>query len=318
MEKILNLLELTEEEKTEFIKAAGKNEQIFAVQGIYENGKAVSQEDWETATIIMGIANPGVLKYYPKNCRYLQGRMAGPDAFLKEGLLPENTVIAGCQGAYGQSVAEHMFAMMLALMKLLPQYRDNQFEGKWTDLGKCQTPVGTKVMIFGTGDLGTSFAKLMKPFASAIYGVRRNKQIPAEGIDVMLDFGEADLYLPEMDIVINMAPSGPITNGFMTKERLLSMKKTAIFLNGGRGSFVDSDILAEVLESGHLFGAGIDVTDQEPLNPANPLWRCKNCMLTPHKAGFDKIPVTFRKVAEICLDNMERYLNGKELRNRIR
>jgi len=318
MEKILNLLELTEQEKKAFISLAGDHQQIFADQGIYEDGTSVSEKDWKSATIIIGIANPGVLKYYPEKCRYLQGRMAGPDAFLKEGLLPSGSIIAGCQGAYGQSVAEHMFAMMFSLMKLLPQYRDNQFEGKWTDLGKCQTPEGKNVMIFGTGDLGTSFAKMMKPFGTTVYGVRRNKQIPADHIDVMLDFDEAPKYLPDMDIVINMAPSGPVTNGYMTKERLLSMKNTAIFLNGGRGSFVDSRVLAEVLNEGHLFGAGIDVTDQEPLDPSNPLWKCRNCMLTPHKAGFDKIPVTFRKVAAICLDNLDRYLNGKELRNRIR
>jgi len=318
MEKILNLLELTNEEKEAFLKVAKGHEQIFAVQGVYPDGKPVSKQDWESATIIMGIANPGVLKEYPTSCKYLQGRMAGPDAFLKQGLIPEKAVIAGCQGAYGQSVSEHMFAMMWSIMKLLPQYRDNQFEGKWNDLGKCQTLEGAKVMIFGTGDLGTSFAKLVKPFHVTTYGVRRNKEVPAEGIDIMLDFSEADRYLPDMDVVINMAPSGPVTNGYMTKERLLSMKKTAIFLNGGRGSFVNSSVLAEVLQSGHLFGAGIDVTDQEPLDPANPLWTCKNCLLTPHKAGFDKIPVTFRKVASICLENLKRYLSGEDLRNRIR
>lgn len=318
MEKILNLLELTEEEKEAFVRLAGENVQIFAEQGVYPDGSRVSDEDWESATVIMGIANPGVLKTYPKSCRYLQGRMAGPDAFLKPGLLPEGTVIAGCQGAYGQSVSEHMFAMMLAVMKLLPGYRDNQFSGRWEDLGKCLTPEGANVMIFGTGDLGSSFAKLVKAFHTTTYGVRRDPRKPAEGIDVMLSFEEADRYLPEMDVVINMAPSGPATNGFMTEERFRSMKKTAVFLNGGRGSFVDSDILCKVLTEGKIFGAAVDVTDQEPLAPEHPLWKCRNCLITPHKAGFDKIPVTFRRVAAICLDNFERYLNGKELRNRIR
>lgn len=318
MEKILNLLELTDEEKEQFARIASGHKQIFAVQGIYEDGSPVSKEDWESATIILGIANPGVLKYYPASCRYLQGRMAGPDAFLKPGLLPEHAIIAGCQGAYGQSVSEHMFAMLWALMKLLPQYRDNQFAGKWEDLGKCQTLCGKNVMIFGTGDLGTHFAKLVKPFGTTTYGVRRNAALPAEGIDIMLDFTQAEAYLPEMDVVINLAPSGPLTDGYMTKERLMSLKKTALFLNGGRGSFVSSDVLADVLNKGHLFGAGIDVTDQEPLDPANSLWQCRNCLITPHKAGFDKIPVTFRNVAAICLDNLEKYLNGKEIRNRIR
>jgi len=318
MEKILNFLELTPEEKNDFTRIANGHEQIFAEQGIYPDNTPISREDWESATVIVGAANPGILKFYPKNLNYLQGRMAGPDAFLKEGILPADCMICGCQGAYGQSVSEHMFAMLWSLMKLLPQYRDNQFEGKWEDLGKCQTLEGKKVMIFGTGDLGSSFAKLVKPFHTETFGVRRNKQIPADGIDHMLDFSEADKLIPQMDIVINMAPAGSLTDGYMTKDRLFSMKPTAIFLNGGRGSFVSSDDLYEVLSRGHLFGAAIDVTDQEPLPSSHPLWKEKRCLITPHKAGFDKIPVTFRNVADICLKNLDAYLHGKELKNRVR
>lgn len=318
MEFILNLLELTDEEKHSFEEAASGNEQIFATLGVHDDGTPVTDEEWEKATVIIGAPNPASIKKYPSSCKYLQGRMAGPDAFLKKGLLPENTMIAGCQGAYGQSVSEHMFAMMWGLMKLLPQYRDNQFQGKWEDLGKCKTLVGSNVMIIGTGDLGTSFAKLCKPFGVKTFGIRRDKTKEAEGIDEMHDFSEADSLIPYMDIIINMAPSGPLTDGFMTKDRMLSMKKDAILLNGGRGSFLDAKDLAEVLTSGHLFGACIDVTNPEPLPKDNPLWQCRNCLLTPHKAGFDKIPVTFRKVAEISLLNLKRYLNGEELINRIR
>ncbi|MDO4489150.1 MAG: D-2-hydroxyacid dehydrogenase [Eubacteriales bacterium] len=317
MEKILNLLELEGNEKELFIEAAGENEQIFATLGVHEDGTPVTDEEWKSATIIIGVPNPGFVKVYPENCKYLQGRMAGPDAFLKGNYVPKDCKIAGCQGAYGQSVSEHMFAMMWALMKLIPQYRDNQFDGKWDDLGYCQTIADKNVLIFGTGDLGVSFAKLCKPFGAHTYGVRRNKEVPAEGIDFMHNFDDVDELLPEMDVVINMAPAGPITNGFMTKERLLKMKKTAIFLNGGRGSFVSSDDMYEVLSSGHLFGAGLDVLDKEPLPAEHPLWKVKNCLITPHKAGFDKIPVTFRKVAKISLENLKRYLNGEALINCI-
>lgn len=318
MEYILNLLELTEDEKKKFEDAANDNKQIFATLGVHDDGTPITDEEWESATVIIGVPNPTFLKKYPSSCKFLQGRMAGPDAFLKEGLLPENTMIAGCQGAYGQSVSEHMFAMMWGLMKLLPQYRDNQYQGKWEDLGKCKTLVNAKVMIIGTGDLGSSFAKLCKPFGAHTYGIRRDKNKCAEGIDEMHVFSEADAMIPDMDVIINMAPSGPLTDGFMTKERMLKMKKNAILMNGGRGSFLDASELAEVLNTGHLWGACIDVTKPEPLPSDNPLWQCKNCLITPHKAGFDKIPVTFRRVAAISLDNLKRYLNGEELMNRIR
>lgn len=318
MEYILNLLELTSDERKRFEEAAKDCEQVFASLGVHEDGTPVTDEEWEKATVIMGAPNPSYLKKYPSSCRYLQGRMAGPDAFLKEGLLPSDCMIAGCQGAYGQSVSEHMFAMLWGLMKLLPQYRDNQFAGKWEDLGKCKTLADENVMIIGTGDLGSSFAKLCKPFGAKTFGIRRDKSKPADGIDEMHDFSEADALIPEMDVIINMAPSGPLTDGFMTKERMLSMKKDAILLNGGRGSFLDAADLSEVLNSGHLWGAGIDVASPEPLPSGHPLWQCRNCLITPHKAGFDKIPVTFRRVAAISLSNLERYLNGEELINRIR
>ena len=318
MEKILNLLDLTTEEKEKFKAVQGRNEQIFAEFGVHEDGTPVTEKEWKEATVIVGIPNVNYLKVFPESVKYLQGKMAGPDAFAKPGILPEKCMIAGCQGAYGQSVSEHMFAMMWSIMKKLPGYRDNQFEGKWEDLGKCKTLADENVMIIGTGDLGSSFAKLCKSFGAHTFGIRRDKTKPAEGIDRMYSFEDADSLIPEMDVIINMAPAGPLTNGFMTKERLFAMKNDAIFLNGGRGGFVSSDDLYEVLHAGHLFGAGVDVLDREPLPEDHPLWKESRCLITPHKAGFDKIPITFRKVAAISLENLRCYLSGEELMNRIR
>lgn len=317
MEKILNLLDLTPEEKESFIKVQGNNEQIFAEYGKYEDGTEISEEVWREATIIVGMPDPEIMKAFPENCKYLQGKMAGPNAFAKPGMLPEGCIIAGCQGAYGQSVSEHMFAMLWGIMKRLPGYRDNQFEGKWDDLGKCKTLVDENVLIIGTGDLGSSFGKLCKAFGAHTFGIRRDKNKPAEGIDEMYSFEDADMLIPQMDVVINMSPAGDITDGFMTKERLFAMKKDAIFLNGGRGTFVNSDDLYEVLHSGHLFGAGVDVLDREPLPPDHPLWKEERCLITPHKAGYDRIPITFRRAAKICLENLERYLNNQPIINRI-
>ena len=104
----------------------------------------------------------------------------------------------------------------------------------------------------------------------------------------------------------------------VSAERLLRLKEDAILLNGGRGSAVDCAALAEVLESGRLWGAGLDVTDPEPLPPEHPLWRQPRALITPHTAGGDHLPDTARRIAAIALDNLGRYLRGKPLRNQVR
>ena len=81
---------------------------------------------------------------------------------------------------------------------------------------------------------------------------------------------------------------------------------------------MDCAALAEVLESGRLWGAGLDVTDPEPLPPEHPLWRQPRALITPHTAGGDHLPDTARRIAAIALDNLGRYLRGKPLRNQVR
>ena len=96
------------------------------------------------------------------------------------------------------------------------------------------------------------------------------------------------------------------------------MKADAVLLNAGRGTAVDCAALAEVLSAGHLWAAGLDVTDPEPLPPDHPLWAVPNALLTPHVAGGTNLEATVRNIAAIALDNLERYLAGEPLRNRFR
>ena len=96
------------------------------------------------------------------------------------------------------------------------------------------------------------------------------------------------------------------------------MKGAAILLNGGRGSCVDGQALAEVLADGRLWGAGLDVTDPEPIPPEHPLWRQPKALITPHTAGGNHLADTERRIARIALDNLRRYLAGEALRNRVR
>ena len=263
------------------------------------------------------------------------------DAYTAPGVLPEGVLLTCSTGVYGHSVSKHLFAMLLALMKRLPQYRDQQRQAQWRDLGQARSLLDAEVLMVGTGDLGTSFARLCRALGAHTTGVRRDPARPppgqppqnwragggvfeapggggGPGIQRIYGLSELDELLPRADVVALALPQSPKTVGLFGRERLLRLKEDAILLNGGRGSAVDCAALAEVLESGRLWGAGLDVTDPEPLPPEHPLWRQPRALITPHTAGGDHLPDTARRIAAIALDNLRRYLRGKPLRNQVR
>ncbi len=316
MQKILVLLELTDEERRAFEDAAAGNEIIFN-NNKEEFISSLESEAFEDVDVVLGQPKPHVLKT-AKKLKWLQTRTSGVDNYLKLGVLPDGVMLTSATGAYGQSVSEHMFAMMLGIMKQFPQYRDNQNASLWRDEGVTLSPDGARVLVVGTGDLGSSFAKLCKNMGSYTVGIRRDKTKPAAGIDEMHGFDELDNELGRADVICSMLPHSDDMIGFFNYDRFMAMKKDAIFLNAGRGPIVDCDGLCRALSEGWLFGAGLDTLSPEPFPKEHPLWRQKRVFITPHTAGGDHIPITVRRVNEIALSNLKAYLAGEPLKNRMR
>ena len=255
---ILNLLNLTGEERAAFA--------VLAPQRFHPDGAGLTVEDWQSAQVILGNPPPECLRGSTA-LRWLHTRSAGVDPYTASGVLPSEAALTCSTGAYGHSVSEHLFALLLALMKRLPSYRDQQNRALWRDLGPVKTLLGAQVLVVGTGDLGSSFARLCQTLGASTSGVRRDPAKPAAGIERMYGFEALDTLLPAADVVALTLPQTPGTVRLFDKARLLRMKGDAILLNGGRGSCVDGQALAEVLADGRLWGAGLDVTDPEPLPP---------------------------------------------------
>ena len=307
MELILNLLTLKEKQREAFLRTAEGYEQIFAPGGVLEDGGAVPSELYRRAAVILG--NPPVKELAAcENLRLLQTRSAGTEQYQKPGVLPEGVTLLNASGAYGHSVSEHMLAMLLSLMKRLPAYRDRQRSGTWSDLGPVKTLAGARVLCVGTGDLGSSFARLCKALGANTAGIRRDAVRPADGIDKMYPMDRLDDLLPQADVVALMLPHSADTVHLMDYRRLLLMKQDAILLNGGRGTAVDCAALAKVLEDGHLWGACLDVTDPEPLPACHPLWGQERAVLTPHTAGGDHLADTADRIAAIALEHLASFL----------
>ena len=179
---------------------------------------------------------------------------------------------------------------------------------------------GGTALIFGAGDLGGSIARRLQAFGVKTFGVCRRTSPDRPGFDRLVRLDEAETLLPAADFVLGAMPQSPETAGWLSAERLCSASAGCRRCERRARQLFDADALARELQSGHLFGAGLDVTDPEPLPAAHPLWNLQNCILTPHVAGvsFGHLPQTEERIWRICAENLERYAAGDPLRNLVR
>jgi phosphoglycerate dehydrogenase-like enzyme len=135
----------------------------------------------------------------------------------------------------------------------------------------------------------------------------------------MITLEELDAELPQADIVLCALPHTPETVGLLNRHRLGLMKPDAVLVNGGRGSLIDQDALCELLQAGHFWGVGLEVTQPEPLPPEHPLWDQPRLMITPHAAGnsFGPGSALERRIWNHMIQNVTAYLHGKPLKNQI-
>ena len=317
MDTILHLLPLTAEQQAALRAAAPEAEHLF-LPTHDRRGATDIPADWRArVTVLMGYVPPADLRTFPR-LKWVQSWNAGVDPYLVPGVLPEGAALTCAAGAYGPAVAEHMLAMLLAIYKRLPDYRDRQRRRAWADLGPVQSLHGKTVLVGGTGDIGQTFARLCRALGAArIWGLHRSDR-PVEGFDGTFPLSAIDSLLPQAHVVALILPHNAGTAGLMNRERLEAMRPDAVLLNAGRGPAVDCAALAEVLSAGRLLGAGLDVTCPEPLPPDHPLWTAPRALITPHTAGgYDHMALTLDNLAALFRDNLARWTAGEPLRGRM-
>ena len=316
---IVNCLPLTPDDRQTFLDAAKGIPQVFTGQPARADDDLWSAEIPDNlvsrVTAVIGNVDPAVVSRCTR-LEWLQTWSAGTDQYTKPGVLPPGMILTNASGAYGQAVSEHMFALMWALMKNLPIYGRSQVEHRWQRQGRVLSPHGATALVVGTGDIGSHFAVLAKAAGMHTVGVRRHAARAARGIDEMHGFEELDALLPLADVVALIVPSAPETHHVLDARRLALLTRQAVVINAGRGDAIDLLALADTLHRGLIWGAGIDVTEPEPLPGNSPLWDEPRCLITPHVAG-EHLPDTRKRILQIVSENLGRYVGGT-LRNRHR
>ena len=281
----------------------------------YEPSGKTTKEKAAEYDFIFGNISPDWLPDLPR-LKWLQLNSAGSDKYAAAAGRP-GLHITNASGAYGLAISEHMLGMVLMRMKHLDFYHDRQHEHAWKDGGHVTSIFGSHTLVLGLGDIGQSFALRMHALGSEVHGIRRRPGACPEGVSVVLGMDALEKELAWADIIALSLPESPATRQLINAERLALMKPTAILVNVGRGSAIDSLALARALEEGRLGGACLDVTDPEPLPAEHPLWDAPGALITPHVSGQYHLPETLVRIVSLTADNLKRFLAGQPLRNEV-
>ena len=212
-------------------------------------------------------------------------------------------------------------ALMLALSRRLPEARDNQAKCLWRgmigDLAQREDELGGKtLLVVGMGRIGSHLAKLAKAFDMKVMGIRRDPAQGANGADSIHAMADLVKLVPQADFVALTCALTPETTGLMSAAAFAAMKPSSVFVNVARGKVADEAALIETMEGGKIWAAALDVTADEPLPAASPLWTMPNVFITPHTAGETRRYED--NVLDILLENLGRLWRGEtELKNQI-
>jgi phosphoglycerate dehydrogenase-like enzyme len=252
-----------------------------------------------------------------RRLRWLQAPQAAPPAgYYYRELVEHPVVITNFRGIYNDHIAAHIMAFVLAFARGLHRYLPQQARREWTpaplDTGVVHLPEST-ALIVGVGGIGAETARLAAAFGMRVLGVDARREDVPPGVAELHRPDALDRLLPLADFVILTVPHTPATEGFMHRARFRLMKPGAFFVNIGRGMTTRLDDLVAALRAGELAGAALDVFEQEPLPPGHALWTLPGVLITPHTAGYG--PHLDARRLEILLDNAQRFVAGRPLRN---
>src|SRR5439155_10222361 len=265
-----------------------------------------------------GVIPPDLLRQ-AQRLRWLQAPQAAPPAgYYYPELIAHPVAVTNFREIYNDHIGAHIMAFVLAFARGLHHYLPQQLGREWgplpLDTGVLHLPEAT-ALIVGVGGIGAETARLAAAFGLRVIGVDARRREAAPGVVELHGPDALDSLLPRADFVILTVPHTPATQGFMNRARFQRMKRTAFFINIGRGMTTRLDDLVAALRAGEIAGARLDVFDQEPLPAEHPLWTMPGVLITPHMAGHG--PYLDERRFEIMSDNCRAFAAGHSLRNQV-
>ena len=249
-----------------------------------------------------------------KNLEWVQITSAGVKPYLYPELLESDVVMTNAQALSSAAIADHGFAMLLALTRKLNFFITDRTSETWRrgsyDLEELE---GKTALVIGTGGIGSNVARRAKAFGMTVIGVDPEEFPPRQSFDRMIYPDRLDQVIPEADAVFVCAPHTKDSEGMLGPAQFDLMKRGSYFIALSRGKLYDMAALVRALDRQHLAGAGVDVTDPEPLPKGHPLWKFDNAIITPHVATQGFLGGQLR--IKLYKENIARFGAREQLRN---
>jgi D-3-phosphoglycerate dehydrogenase len=245
---------------------------------------------------------------------WIQSSAAGMDHCLVPSVIRSNITVTSASGVLADQVADHTVALLSALLRSLPTFWEAQKKREFIrrptrDLHRA------RIGIVGLGGNGRRLAEVLSVFRTTILATDWFPENKPATVAELLPADALDQMLPRVDVLVLAAPLNEHTRHMIDAGRLALLPRGAILINMARGGLVVENDLADAIESGHLAGAGVDVTEIEPLPPTSRLWDLPNVIITPHVGGQSATRID--DMTSFFCDNLARYQTGRPLRNLV-
>jgi phosphoglycerate dehydrogenase-like enzyme len=313
--------------RLERIRAAAGDMAVVNAANEAEAVQAVSDAD-----AFFGKLTPAMLAA-ARRLRWVQAATASLEHYVFPELVAHPCVLTNMRGLFSDVIADQVMGYILCFARNLHRYIRNQLQAKWEPVGgeaeRVSFAAGPGVVtaidrahlhladatlgVVGLGSIGSEVARRALAFGMRVVAVDPVQAQAPPGVAALWKPERLPALLAESDFVVVAAPHTPQTEKMFRRPQFQQMKRSAYFINVGRGAIVDLADLTAALEAGEIAGAGLDVYEMEPLPAGHPLWRREDVILTPHVAGYS--PRIAERHLGVLLDNIRRFVKGEPLRN---
>lgn len=295
----LTLTEIPEQSVISLESAAGTDSEIV-ISEYADAHKHIGDAD-----IVLGIVTPKLFSA-AKKLRWVQSISSGVDSFMYPEFINSDVLLTSEKGLVGEHLADHAFGLLLALTRQLAAARDLGPDS-WNNRPGLRAQevelTGLNLGIIGFGGTGRAVAKRAHAFGLRIRAIDKDLMDGTDSVNKVESAEALDDLLAWSDILAICCPLTEETDKLINQETLGQLKPGAYIINVTRGEIIDEDSLVDALKSGHVRGAGLDVTPREPLPAESKLWRLPNVVMTPHTAGASQYRAS---------RNLERFISNVE------
>ena len=288
-----------------------------------QGGSDEAQRLMADAEVYFGFGITADLYQAGRKLRWVHSAAAGVGNVLKSGIAGSDVLLTNSAGIHGPPIAEFVVAGVLHFLRGLDVAIAQQRRGEWSkaffvaeDAPLRELP-DCRVLIVGAGGLGSETARRLSGLGARCTGIRRRPELgPPPGFARVVGPDALEGELRSADVLVLTAPLTADTSELISRGRLAMLPRGAIVVNVARGALLDEVALAELLSSGALRGAVLDVFREEPLASSSPLWGLPNALVVPHVSPVSPGRFWPRQL-DLFLDNWRRYVAGEPLRNLV-